>query len=290
LTFDVYFGTSSPPPLVETDYPDFEFSPGEMAGGVMYYWSITARDNWGAEAEGPIWSFTTMEGDNNPPYTPSNPTPPNGATDVPVSIALSWTGGDPDSGDVVTYDLYLGSDPSPPLLESNLADNEYLPPQPLEMSTSYYWYVVARDSYSAETTGPLWYFTTAFDTPTPTPEPCIEYSVTLDMGADYFCPGDTIFLSAQLCNPEQTQYLPLWVILEVEGMFWFAPTWSDTIDYYISDPIPAGWSTKEIIPEFVWPNVEGAYHGANFWGAITTPEYQILGLYDMYTFGWGPCM
>lgn len=289
LTFDIYFGTTSPPPLVETDYSSFTYSPGEMDGLTTYYWSITARDNWGAETEGPIWSFTTIEGDNNPPYTPSNPAPSNGAENVSVNTTLSWTGGDPDPGDTVTYDLYLGTDPTPPMHERNMPDAQYTPPQPLDFSTTYYWYIVARDSFSAETSGPLWYFTTASDHPTPTPEPCIEYSVTLDMGADYFCPGDSVFLNAQLCNPEQTQYLPLWIILEIEGMFWFAPSWSDSVDYFISNPIPSGWSVFNVIPEFVWPNVEGSFYGAMFWGAMTTPEYQIMGLYDMYTFAWGPC-
>jgi len=73
-------------------------------------------------------------------------------------------------------------------------------------------------------------------------------------------------------------------------MFWFAPSWGDEIDFYMSEPIPSGWSTRVILPEFIWPNVEGQYMGARFWGAITTPSYQLLGDYDMIEFGWGPCM
>ena len=38
---------------------------------VQYYWQIIARDNHGAETEGPIWSFTTGEELNFPPSTPS---------------------------------------------------------------------------------------------------------------------------------------------------------------------------------------------------------------------------
>ncbi len=41
---------------------------------------------------------------NNPPYEPSNPIPPDGATNVSIFTGLCWTGGDPD-GDEVIYDI-----------------------------------------------------------------------------------------------------------------------------------------------------------------------------------------
>jgi hypothetical protein len=306
LTYDVYFGMDSPPPLVETDVPEEMFDPGELQQDTLYYWQIVARDNWGAETNGPVWSFTTMIGDNNPPNTPSNPFPENTATDVDVILTMTWEGGDPDPGDTVTYDLYFGTEPSPQLIAENLPDAQYTPPEALEYGILYYWYIIARDSHSAETSGPLWSFTTVEDfpeptptptppdepTPTPTPpdEPCVEYSIALDMGSDYFCPGDTFGLMATLCNPEDTQYLPVWVILDVWGEFWFAPSWSQSIDYYLSPPLPAGWSTMEVIPPFTWPNVEGSFQGAIFWGAISNTRFEILSNVEMLTFGWGPCM
>lgn len=340
LTFSVYFGTVSPPPLVVSDITEFTYDPGEMAGGTVHYWQISARDNWGSETTGPIWSFTTYEGENNPPNTPSEPYPENASADVAIDVTLTWVGGDPDPGDTVTYDLYFGTNPSPPVAQRDLTNPQYTPPAPLDYSTTYYWYVVARDSFFSETAGPLWTFTTEVSpytptptpnptftptsiptatptpdeptptpepteppeptdtpiptetppTPTPTTEPCIEYSIKLDMGGDYFCPGDPVYLSAKLCNPGPTEYLPVWVILEVEGMFWFAPSWhQDNIDYYLS-PLPEGWSSMVIIPEFTWPNVEGEYYGTRFYGAITTTTFEILGDYDMITFGWGPCI
>ena len=33
---------------------------------------------------------------NQPPYAPSNPAPHDGAVGVPLSLILTWTGGDPD--------------------------------------------------------------------------------------------------------------------------------------------------------------------------------------------------
>ncbi|MCK4365555.1 MAG: right-handed parallel beta-helix repeat-containing protein [Thermoplasmatales archaeon] len=43
---------------------------------------------------------------NNPPYPPSNPSPPDGATGVDVNAILSWTCTDPE-GHPLTYDVYF---------------------------------------------------------------------------------------------------------------------------------------------------------------------------------------
>jgi hypothetical protein len=96
---------------------------------------------------------------NNPPYTPSNLAPANGATDQPISVVLSWSGGDPD-GDAVTYDIYLGDTSPPPLAKSDHTTTSY-DPDMLEYETEYHWYIVARDSRGAESApGPEWSFTT----------------------------------------------------------------------------------------------------------------------------------
>ncbi len=57
-SYDVYFGTNSnPPPLVCT--ANSYFPVGPLIAGQTYYWKIVARDDH-AEAEGPVWSFTTI--------------------------------------------------------------------------------------------------------------------------------------------------------------------------------------------------------------------------------------
>ncbi len=97
---------------------------------------------------------------NNPPNTPSNPSPADDATGVSINADLSWTGGDPDSGDTVTYDVHFGTSVSPPLVSDNQAAITY-DPGILSYNTKYYWKIVATDNHEASTSGPLWDFTTA---------------------------------------------------------------------------------------------------------------------------------
>ena len=51
---------------------------------------------------------------NNPPYVPNNPDPANESVNVNLTTNLSWTGGDPDQGDTISYNIFFGTDPNPP--------------------------------------------------------------------------------------------------------------------------------------------------------------------------------
>ncbi|MEM4258125.1 MAG: NosD domain-containing protein [Candidatus Thermoplasmatota archaeon] len=105
--------------------------------------------------------------ENNPPYEPYNPYPSNGATEIPLGDeTVLWHGGDPDSGDTVTYDVYFGTDPSPPYRTTvgpfgyntnPISVNFGVPMTP---DTTYYWKIIAWDTHGASTESPLWSFTT----------------------------------------------------------------------------------------------------------------------------------
>ena len=98
--------------------------------------------------------------ENNPPNTPSNPSPVDGATDQSLGVDLSWTGGDPD-GDTVTYDVYFeANDTTPDVLVSDDQSGTSYDPGTLITSTHYYWQIVVKDEHEATTTGPVWDFTT----------------------------------------------------------------------------------------------------------------------------------
>jgi hypothetical protein len=110
---------------------------------------------------------------NNPPNPPSNPSPANHATNVSINVDVSWTGGDPDTGDTVTYDVYFGTSATPSFRET-------IGPYPATQSliiydpgalvdgATYYWKVVAKDNHGITREGPVWEFTVGSPGPTAT--------------------------------------------------------------------------------------------------------------------------
>ncbi len=106
-------------------------------------------------------SSTTTSIPNSPPHKPSNPSPSDEATAQPTAgLALTWSGGDPDEGDQIGYDLYLGETDHPPKVCINQPDGSYSC-DALKPLTTYYWKVVAKDSFGAHVESDLWSFTTA---------------------------------------------------------------------------------------------------------------------------------
>jgi hypothetical protein len=100
----------------------------------------------------------TISGGNNPPNDPSNPSPADGATGVDLDADLSWTGGDPDVGDTVEYDVYFGTASDPPMVDTVTVES--YDPGTMELETKYYWKIVARDNHGGTTVGDIWDFTT----------------------------------------------------------------------------------------------------------------------------------
>jgi len=155
LTFDLYFGTSSPPDSLAMGLTQRSYPLGALEYATTYYWQVVARDNEGLRTSGKIWQFTTVA--NGAPVAPHTPTPDHLATDQSVNPTLSWTSSDPEL-DPLTYDVYLGTSPGPSLTASDLSQSQYTPAE-LDYGTSYYWYVVAKDGRN-QTPGPEWRFTT----------------------------------------------------------------------------------------------------------------------------------
>jgi subtilisin-like proprotein convertase family protein len=177
VTYDVYFeaNDSTPDNLICNDISTSACDPGTLAYSTHYYWYVVAADNHGASTTSTTWDFTTSSAPNNPPNTPSNPSPPNGATGVSINADLSWTGGDPDPGDTVTYDVYFeANDSTPDSLLCNDASTPTCDPGMLAYNTHYYWYVVATDNHDASTNGTIWDFTT--ETPSSPPGPATPIS------------------------------------------------------------------------------------------------------------------
>jgi parallel beta-helix repeat protein len=97
---------------------------------------------------------------NSPPFTPSNPTPQNGATSININQDLSWSGGDPDDDDIVTYDVYFGTNNPPEKKIANQSATVY-DPGTMSYNTKYYWKIVSWDNDDKYSVGTVWSFTTA---------------------------------------------------------------------------------------------------------------------------------
>jgi hypothetical protein len=82
------------------------------------------------------------------------------AQSTSIHTDLSWTGGDPNEGDIVTYDVYFGTTSPPLLFSGNQLLTTYDLPE-LEYDTTYYWQIISTDDHSESTSGPIWHFTTA---------------------------------------------------------------------------------------------------------------------------------
>jgi hypothetical protein len=132
------------------------------ADSTQWWYTLRAVDAGGLES---INSNSAQEPgvSNNPPNTPSNPSPADSATNVDINADLSWTGGDPDASDTVEYDVYFGTSPTPPFV-GTVATETY-DPGTLSYTTQYYWQIVSRDNHGAETTGSIWSFTTQDEAP-----------------------------------------------------------------------------------------------------------------------------
>ncbi len=77
---------------------------------------------------------------NTPPYAPTGPTIDE-STCVDLEADLGWTCEDPNVGDTLTFDVYLGPTVSPPLVTSNHSGTTYAP-EKMVGDTVYYWRIV----------------------------------------------------------------------------------------------------------------------------------------------------
>lgn len=99
---------------------------------------------------------------NKPPEIPQYVRPGFNSNDNDIVLMLEWLCYDYENNSL-TYDVYLGADTDPRLLEADWPD-KYYQTDTLLSGTNYYWKIVARDDYGKKTEGPLWFFITKGDT------------------------------------------------------------------------------------------------------------------------------
>ncbi len=124
--------------------------------------------------------------------------------------------------------------------------------------------------------------------PTPTPTPvCTDLGCTITMPLTEYSPGDVCFVDVTICNPDAATYLdvPVFVILDVYGTYFFAPSFSD-YNHYNMDVAP-GETIINVLPEFIWPNNSGSASDMFWYAGMTNSEMNALfGAMDTFEFGW----
>jgi hypothetical protein len=77
----------------------------------------------------------------------------------------------------------------------------------------------------------------------------------------------------------------VFVILDVYGMYWFWPDWTNDVSYKTMTPA-AGLSVEPIL-QFTWPQVEGSASGLRFWtAALQSGTVNLISDVDKVEFGY----
>lgn len=154
--YDVYLGTDEADlTLVARDLPGTSLSPANLLPGRRYSWRVSAKSDPFCVAPSSATSttgiFTTILGCEAPP-APQLLSPASGALDVADGVALQWSA----VAGAGSYDVYLGTGETPPLVAPGIIGTSYVP-QGLPPGSRIFWNVVARaacDPSRASTSAP----------------------------------------------------------------------------------------------------------------------------------------
>jgi len=212
-----------------------------------------------------FYSIGNEEVFNNPPYEPSNPDPINGSYNVNINVNLSWTGGDPDPGDTLTYDVYFGNNSPPPKVVDNQT-NTVFDPGTLEINSTYYWRIIAWDDIGWFTKSPLWLFSTGDNMPPAKPD--------ILLASAFGRPGTQLNFSVVTIDPDEDEVYYKWDWGDGNYSDWLGPyssglnittnhTWTKLGEFEIkvkakdSNNIESPWSDPvQTIIEDMPPTVE----------------------------------
>lgn len=137
------FNTANKPQ--QTPGPPVKFAVPTIANGKVYVGTQTQLAVYGLV--GP------------PPAAPGLVSPGNGGAGVSLTPALNWNA----ASGAISYDVYFGTAPSPPIV-TNTTATSYSPPA-LRTNTVYYWKIAARN-LAGTASSAIWSFTTV-STPGP---------------------------------------------------------------------------------------------------------------------------
>jgi hypothetical protein len=267
VTYDIYFGTGiEDPVLVAEDINTTTYNPtGNLEFLTRYKWKIVAKDIYGYEKNGSIWSFKTQA--NLPPNVPSTPHPSNGQTNVNVKTNITWIGGDPNPGDPVYYDVYFGVTNPPLKRSSNQTAQTYNPDGDLIEYKEYFWYIVSWDESGLTATGPLWHFETG--THVPPSKPTIDGPTKGTAGTEY----EYTFVSTD-DNNDRIRYNILWG----DGK-------TETTDYYDSGEVASAnhtWENEGTYTIRVTPEDDTGDYGQYVELKVKMPRTKVINNFFLY--------
>lgn len=147
VSFDLYFGTATVPPLVAADLVTPAYVATGLLPGTTYRWRVVAKNSIGATS-GAVWTFTTAA----PPPAPTDPHPVDGALHTPAGTALSWA---PVPG-ALYYRVYFGTTDPPPLVDGHWTATTFPYPDTVQGVRNYW--RIEPVSVAGSTLGPVWSF------------------------------------------------------------------------------------------------------------------------------------
>lgn len=121
----------------------------------------------------------------------------------------------------------------------------------------------------------------------PTPADCSILGCSIDMPSHDYVAGDPCSCDVTVCNTTGAILtdIPVFVLLDVYGSYFFAPDYS-AFNYYMI-PLPPGPTVINVLPIFTWPSGVGAADGIKWYAAMTNPGIsELYGELDSFEFGW----
>jgi hypothetical protein len=180
LRYDIYFGTSHTPSLIDSDQSGTDYVPIQLDCCTRYYWKIVARDEHNSSTSSDIYYFATVV--DSFPGTPTLYEPAIGSTTIDSTPHFDWD--NPQFAN--RYELMVDNNSSwisPEIDRDDLGSSNYAPSASLSDGI-HYWRVRAKNSAGVwGNWSTTWNFT--IDTPDPVPNAPILYepadgSTTLD--------------------------------------------------------------------------------------------------------------
>lgn len=153
-SYEIYIGLEDAYWSIGTTTTTSITIPDALNYSADYVWRVDPTNEFGTTT-GTVWHFTT-EAELPPlPGQASNPSPANGAQNVPVTVTLvSWSAAD----GAEAYEIYWGLTPTPGYVGQSPATN-FVMTDDLLFDTTYYWRINSVNQ-AGVTEGVLWSFHT----------------------------------------------------------------------------------------------------------------------------------